>query len=149
MPARVREGERVRHLGREPQCLVDRQPLTLRQQRAERWSLDVRHDVVGRRHAFDLDDAGVDDAENVGMVELRDDADLAGKALGPGGSAEFRAQQLDGDQPVVLEVAREPHRGHAPLAQRLHDVVAAREGRVQLVAAECLRDGRALLDRRR
>src|SRR5688572_16397869 len=38
---------------------------------------------------------------------------------------EFRPQQLDGDVPVVLDVARQVHGGHAADAELPFDVIAA------------------------
>ena len=57
--------------------------------------------------------AGIEQREDVGMLELGGDPDLAEESLAGDGGHDRRAQHLDGDLAAELPVAREEHRRHA------------------------------------
>ena len=86
----------------------------------ERLALDERHDVV--EQALGL--ARVVEAEDVGVLEVGGDPDLAEEAVGAERGGELGAEHLDGDRPLVLEVLGEVDRGHAAFADLALDVVA-------------------------
>ena len=62
------------------------------------------------------------------MLETSGDLNLPEKALGTECGDELLAQELDGNQPVVLKVAGEVDRGHPPSAQLPLEAVAVNEG---------------------
>ena len=62
------------------------------------------------------------------MLEAGGDSNLPEKALGAECGDQLVAQDLDGDGPVVLEVAGEVDRGHAAAAQLALEAVAVAEG---------------------
>lgn len=62
------------------------------------------------------------------MLEASGDLNLPEKALGTECGDELRAQELDGNQPAVLEVAGEVDRGHPTAAQLPLEAVAVDEG---------------------
>ena len=75
-PVAMRLVERVGDLGRDFQCLVERQWPFL-EARRQRLALEMRHDEV----VSAIDAADVVDAADVGMVERSDGASLALEAL--------------------------------------------------------------------
>jgi hypothetical protein len=83
---------------------------------AEGLALDVRHDV--EQEAVGL--AGIEQRQDVWMLEVGCDLDLGQKAFSP-----FRLQDLEGHFAVVLEVVGQVDRGHAALAQFTLDGIAA------------------------
>ena len=62
------------------------------------------------------------------MPQSGREPDLLQEPLGAEDRGQLRAQDLDGDLAVVLEVLRQVHRGHAALAQLPLDAVAVGEG---------------------
>jgi hypothetical protein len=81
------------------------------------------------------------------VLELRDDADLAQEPLGAERVGEFRPQQLDRNMPVMLDIARQVHRGHATHTELPFDVIAAtKDGSEVLESIQ--RIGRLTGDRR-
>jgi hypothetical protein len=71
--------------------------------------------------------ARVEHGEDVRMLEPCDGADLALKALRAKARRELGMQDLEGDQPIVLDVAREVDRGHPALAELALEKVAVSE----------------------
>ena len=62
------------------------------------------------------------------MLEASGDLNLPEKPLRTECGDELRAQELDGNQPAVLEVAGEVDRGHPTTAQLPLEAVAVDEG---------------------
>ena len=120
----VGDGERLGDLGEQPHRLGHRQLAGAGQAIAQGLALDVGHDVVEEAVGV----AGVEDAEDVRMLEAGGDLDLAGEALGAECGGQLGAEDLDGDAAVVLEVFGEIDGGHATLAELTLDAVAAGEG---------------------
>ena len=58
------------------------------------------------------------------MLQVSGGLDLGQEPRGADDCGEFRAQDLDGDLAVVLEVVREVHGGHAASAELALDPVA-------------------------
>ena len=63
------------------------------------------------------------------MLELGGETDLAQEALATQGKGQIGMEHLDGDLPIVLEVAREKHRRHAAPTQLALHVVPIGERR--------------------
>ena len=108
----------------QPHRLVDGElPLAL-EARAKRLAFDVRHHVV--QQAVRL--AGVEQRQQVRVLQVRRDLDLAQESLGAEHRGELRLEHLDRDVAVVLEVVREVDRRHAARAELALDAVAVGEG---------------------
>ena len=92
----------------------------------ERLALDVRHDVPRRGpQRAAVHRAGVEEGEDVRMLEGGGEADLAHEPVGEGD--QLAADDLEGDGPAVPEVAGEVDGGHAAPAELALDAVAAFE----------------------
>ncbi len=116
--------EGVRHLPGEPDRFLDRKLTLAPEPVAQALAFDVRHRVPeepARR-------AGVEDREDVRVIEPGGQVDLAEEALGTQGSGELRMEQLQGDPPVMLEVLGEVDRGHAAAPELALEHVALTEG---------------------
>ena len=61
--------------------------------------------------------AGVEDRQDVRVLQPRGELDLAEEALRPERQGKLGVEDLERDPAVVLEVAREPDRGHAAAAE--------------------------------
>ena len=125
-PGLVSLGQRVGDLPGQPDDLGHRQRSGPGEPLAERLALHERHHVVVEhlRAGPVGDDARVQQADDVRMLQLRGDPDLLEEALGTEGSPQLRPQHLDRDFAIVLKVLRQIHRGHAALAQLALDQVA-------------------------
>ena len=66
------------------------------------------------------------------MLEIRRDANLGEEPIGPELRAELGVEHLERDASVVAQVAREVDRRHSAGADLALDLVAPREGRIQL-----------------
>src|SRR4029434_2381149 len=80
---------------------------------AERFSPHLGEHVPEEAVAF----AGVDQGEDVGVVELGGEPDLGQKPLPPEHSSQLGPQHLEGHFAIMLEVPREIARGHVTLPQ--------------------------------
>ena len=133
-PGLVSLGERVGDLPGQPDDLGHRQRSGPGQPLAERLALHERHHVVGEhlRAGPVGDDARVQQADDVRMLQLRGDADLLEEALGTEGSTQLRPQDLDRDFAIVLEVLGQVDRGHPARAKLALEAVAVGEGGRQM-----------------
>ena len=95
---------------------------------AERFTLDVRHDVVEQRAVVGLERAAVVQREDVGVLQAGGDADFPEEAVAPDGRCQFGPQDLDGHPSLVLQVLRQVHDGHAPAPELALESVAAGQG---------------------
>jgi hypothetical protein len=103
-------------------------PLT-RHPGAERLTVDVRHGVVGQP----VSGARVEQRQDIGMLEMGGDLDFPKEALRTERLGQFGMQDLERDEPTMLQVEREVHGGHAPAPQLRFDDVLAGEGLVQAI----------------
>ena len=94
---------------------------------AQRLPVDERHDVIQQA----VRRPRVDQGEDVRMLELRRDGDLAQEPVGADGGGEIGVQNLDRDRTVVPQVAREVHHRHPAVADLALHVVPARECRAK------------------
>ena len=74
------------------------------------------------------------------MMQVRGDLNLRHESFRSEDRAELRVEHLEGDVPVVPQVAREIDDGHAPSADATLDRVLALEGSVELVGRVHTRD---------
>ncbi len=125
----VGRAERVRHLVGDLQRVVHRQHGLARDAVAQRLARDERHHVV--EEAVRL--AGIEQAEDVRMVELGGELDLSLEPLGAHRGRQLGVQHLDGDVALVPEVVREEDGGHAAGAQLALDAVAIPQRVLQLL----------------
>ncbi len=114
----------LRHLPSEPDRLLDRKLTLAPEPVAQALALDIGHGVPeepARR-------AGVEDREDVRVIEPGGQVDLTEETLRTQGSGELRVEQLQGDPPVMLEVLGEVDRGHAPAPELTLEQIPPTEG---------------------
>ncbi len=124
----VRVRQRIRDLTRDPHRVGDGDLMLPPQPIGERLPIHIRHHV--ERHAIDL--AGVEQWQDVGMLEVAGDLDLAGEAARPHDRCKVRLQYLDGDRAIELAVLREIHVGHPAASDRASDLVATGQRATEL-----------------
>ena len=112
--------ERIGHLAGDLQRWFERQLLLTSQAVAERFAFDQRHDVIEELAGL----TAVQQRQDVGMVQLCRDRDLAQKPLRPQRRSEFRPQHLERHLAVVLQVLGEVDGGHAAGADLALDAIA-------------------------
>ena len=125
---RVVEGARDRR--RYADGFVDRKLLLAIEPLSKRLAFDEGHDVE-ERSARRL--SGVEEREDILVLEVRGDADLGEEALDAHHRGEVGVQDLERDVSVVFEVAREIDGRHAPGADLALDDVAIGERTNELV----------------
>ena len=119
--ARNRDGDAYRLVNGELTLAVEPVP--------QRLALDVRHHIVQES----VGSPRIEQREEIGMLEVRRNADLAQEPLGAEHRAEVGAQKLERDVPVVSEVASEIHRRHATATELALDLVATGERGLKVV----------------
>ena len=124
------EGERVGDLDQDADRLVHGELALAGQAVAQALPLHVGHHVI--EEALGL--AGVEQRQDVRVLEPGGDADLAGEPLGAQGGGELGAEHLDRDLAIVLEVISQEHGRHAALAELALDAVGGAESLLELVA---------------
>ena len=119
--------EGVGDLQGEPDGVVEGELLLPVDPRPQRLALDVGHDVV--------EDAGavgelsrVEERQDVGMMEVGRDVDLAEEPLGAEAGRQLRPEDLQGHGPVVPEVFGQEDRRHAAAAELALDAVPIGHG---------------------
>ena len=80
----------------------------------KRFTVDERHDVVEKAGGL----AGIDQPEDMGMLEPGRDGDFPKKPLGAQGRGQVGAKDLHRHLAAVLLVASQEDGGHATLADR-------------------------------
>ena len=116
-------GQRVGHLGCDPNRITHRQSLFSRQAAPKRLAIDERHGEPELPVGF----SGVVDAEDVGVLQAGAEADLAQETIGPHRMGQLGAENLERHRSVMPEVVGEVHRGHAPATELALDAVAVRQ----------------------
>ena len=109
----VRVVERIRHFARDAHRVLDAELRLPVQSLAHRLALDVGHDVVQQP----VGTAGVEQREDVRMLQGRRGLDLDDEPLSAEDRGQFRFENLDRDLAVVLEIVREIDRRHAASAE--------------------------------
>ena len=77
--------------------------------------------------------AGVDEQQDIGMIQLRGDLDLAEKPLGADRGSKLRPQHLEGNRAVVLEIPGEIHHRHPPATEFPLDGVVVGEDLLEVL----------------
>ncbi len=123
----VRVVERVGHLARDAHGLVHAELRFAVQLVANRLAFDEGHDVEQER----VRRAGVEERQDVRMLQRCRGLDLDHEPLGSEHRGEFGLQDLDRDLAVVLQVLGEVDRGHSARTEFALDAIAVGEGRRQ------------------
>ena len=137
---RVGEGEGVHDLDQDADGLVHRQLALAGDAVSEGLAVHVGHDVVEKGRSFALLRtrfarlAGVEQRQDVRMLEPRRDVDLAGEAVGAERGGELGPEDLHRHLALVLQVLGEEDGGHAALAELALDAVGRAEGALELAA---------------
>ena len=119
----VRMGQRIGHLARDAERVVDGQLRLPPQAVAERFALDIRHHVVEEPVGL----ARIVERHDVRVPQPCGDPDLAQEPLGPERGCQLAMKHLECDRAVVLQVVDEVDRRHAPSPQLPHQAIARRE----------------------
>ena len=128
-PAAVRVTQRVRHLSRDLDGIVQRELLLAVQPLPQRLTLGVGHDVEEQPVGL----ARIVERQDVRVTEIGARCDLAEEPLRTERGGQLRAEHLDGHAPPVLQVLGEPHDGHAAMAQLASDAITIGKGSGQAV----------------
>ena len=121
MPMRV--VERTRDVARDAHRIGDRKLSFAIEAIAQRLALDEGHHVVSDSVRL----AGIVQRNDVRVTQRGRRPDLTQEPLGAHALGDILAQYLDGDLPIVPDVAREEDRRHAPLTHLALDRVAIRQ----------------------
>ena len=123
-PSPVGVVERAGDLGGQPDRVGHRELALAGQPVAKRFTLHVRHHVVEER----VRRAGVEERQDVRMLQVGRGLDLGEKAVRADHRGELGPEHLDGHPAVVAQVVTEVDRGHAALAQLPLQAVAVGQG---------------------
>ena len=123
MPCAVGVAERVGDLAGDLHRIAHRELAFAVQPLGERLALDIRHDVVEEPAGL----AGVVHRQDVRVVELGGDLDLAQEAVGPRAWRRARGGAPSARPAVVLEVLGQKDRGHAAAAELALDRVTGEQ----------------------
>src|SRR5215210_4332557 len=99
----------------------------------KRLTLDERHHIVEEP----IRRAGVEERQDVGMLEVRRRLDLGQEPLGADHGGQLWAQHLEGHPPVMPQVLSQVDDRHAALAQLALEHVTLAQGRSDAVAHYC------------
>ena len=108
-------GQRIEHFPQDGNRFGDGQASVAGEPLPETLAVDVRHDVVQHRRIAFVgrgDRTRIDQRQDVRMLELCRDPDLAQEPLGADRGGELGLEHLDGDRPVVLEIVGQIDGGH-------------------------------------
>lgn len=121
--------ECIGDFARESECFVGRQRSLAVEARAERFPFHEGHRVEEKGPSARVDLSGVEDREDVGMLQAGREPDLALESLGADREGDFRKQHLERHGSVVTRFMREVHRRHAATPELALDAVSLAEGR--------------------
>ena len=120
--------QRGREQGDQPDDIVHRQFAFALEPGPQGLAFDVRHDVIQEPVRF----AGIEQRQQVGVLQVGGDPDLGQEPLGAEDRGEFGPQHLERDLPLVLQILGQVDRGHPAGAEFPLDPVAVGEGRGEL-----------------
>ena len=123
----MREVERVRHFGSDPERLLQGQTAAPIEATSERVTLDVGHHEVEKP----VGGPGVVEGQDVGVRQLRDDFDLSEKALRSEARNQVGPEDLQSHLAVMPHIIGQVDRGHPALTELTLDGVATLEGCIQ------------------
>ena len=127
--AGVRIAKCICYLGEQSHRFVDWQLALARQSFAQRFALDIRHDIIEET----VGGSRIMNAQNVRMLQAGGDFDFLHEAIGAEGGREVGTEDLECYLALVVDVFGEIHRRHPALAQLALDDVAVTEGSIQAV----------------
>ena len=133
-PLAVCVGERVRHLGKDPHHLIDREFAPLGQSVPEGDPLHVRHHVVEEPVGL----TGVEEGEDVRVLQPRGHLDLAEEAFAAERGGEVGTEDLHRHPAAMLDILGQVDGGHPPGAELTKDPVFGSEGGGQAFAHRVL-----------
>ncbi len=113
--------QRIRHLQRYVECILQRKLPLPREAGPERLTRHERHHVVEQT----IDLAGIIQRQDVRMAQLGRDLDLPQEAFRTKGCRELGPHHLHGDLALVLEILSTVHRRRAAASEFLLEGVAA------------------------
>jgi len=116
----VRILKRAGCVGSDPDSVVHRKLLFTPKAVTEGFAFDIRH----REPQLFGSHAGVEDGEDVRMLQPRDQLDLAPEALGSESPRQLGVKNLECHRTIVPQVMGEIDRGHTPTSQLALDMVA-------------------------
>jgi hypothetical protein len=119
----VRVPQCGRHLAGDSHGVFDRELTLALELCPQGFSLHERHHVVEPP----LDGPGVDEAEDVGVMQIRGDLDLLEEPLTAYDRGQLGPEDLDRNATIVTQVLGLVDRGHPSLAHGIPDAVAVRE----------------------
>jgi hypothetical protein len=114
----------ISHVSEDSDCFGDRQFPLSHQFLAQTGALDIWHHVI--EEAVDL--SRVVEGQDMGMLEVGSDGDLAEESLGTKRSREIGSQDLHRHLAVVARIFREVDRCHPARAELALDAVTISEG---------------------
>jgi hypothetical protein len=117
---RVRVRQRLGYVGGDAERVSERELRLLSQAYLKGAALDMGHDVV--QQSFDR--SRLEERENVRMLELRLDLDLAEETIGGHRADELGLEDLEGDVALILQISGEKDDRHPPPADLALDRVA-------------------------
>ena len=119
---RVRVRERVRDFAEHADGVRDRHRAGA-QPAAERFAVDVRHDVEGQI----IDGAGIEERKDVRVAKVRRRPDLGDEPIGADDGGQIAPHDFDRDAAIVPYVVREVDGRHAAGAELALDAIARQE----------------------
>jgi hypothetical protein len=124
----MRISERVSHLAGNPYGVVQRQLSLAPEPITKRLTLDVGHRVPELAAGF----TRIEHGKDVGVLQASGGPDFPLKALRAERGSQVRVQHLERDLPIVLQILREVHRGHAAPANLAVEPIAVSQGTLEL-----------------
>jgi hypothetical protein len=121
-PLRMCRAERVGNFARDAYASAYWKLTLALEPRAERLSLDVRHDIVQQSVGV----SGIKQREDVRVLKLRSRLDLAEEPFASERGSELGVQNLDGDVAIVFDVVGEIHGSHTARPELTLDAVLVR-----------------------
>jgi len=115
--------ESIGHFARYPDCVGERQLVFAIELGAKRFSLDERHGEPQPPCCF----AGIENAEDVGMLQPRGKLDLTLESIRPNRLSDFSVQYLERNGAVVPKVRREEDYSISTSSDLMPDYVMAGE----------------------
>ena len=117
----VCEHERPRHFAGDTNCIRDGQLLFANHQRVERFARHHRH----REVQLPVRLTGIEHGEDVRVLQLRRDANLAPEPVGPDRRADLRVKQLERNGLAGRGIRGQIHHSHAASTEFTFDDVAS------------------------
>src|SRR5688500_13011430 len=117
----------VGDLAYDPEGIVNRKLFLAVEAVTQRLALDVWHYIVEQPFRF----TGIEQREDVRMIQLRRDRNLAEKSFGTQGRGEVRLENFQGNRPIMPEIPCAIHCRHTTPSDFVGEVVPPCESSVQ------------------